>query len=113
MGRRGGYSCSSTFTFTVERPYDKETGEFYLEENAPDYPEDKLEWAEISLEVSGNSWYSPGEYSRLPEDCYPDDGDTEVESITDLDNRDWSNLLTSQELKEVYSELESNCKYSC
>lgn len=53
MGRRGGYSCSSTFTFTVERPYDKETGEFYLEENAPDYPEDKLEWAEISLEVSG------------------------------------------------------------
>lgn len=112
MGRRGGYSGSSTFTFTVERLYDQETGEYYLEENAPDYPEDRLEWTEISLEVSGNSWYSPGEYSRLPEDCYPDEGDTEVESITGPDNQDWSNLLTSKELENVYSELEANCKDS-
>ena len=71
-----------------------------------------MEWTEISLEVSGNSWYSPGEYSRLPEDCYPDEGDTEVESITGPDNQDWSNLLTSKELENVYSELEANCKDS-
>jgi len=31
MGRRGGYSGSSTFTFTVQRLKDKVTGEYYRE----------------------------------------------------------------------------------
>lgn len=114
MGRSRGYSGSATFNFTVERIQDKISGEYYLEEELEDVSssefESKFEFTSVELEVTGNSWYVPGEYSRLPEDCYPDEGDTEVESVIGPDDTDWYDQLTSKEIQEMYSELEERCK---
>jgi hypothetical protein len=117
MARSRGYSSSSTFNFEIERYFCPETKQYLLEKELPETHSEeeitsKFEYQTITLEVSGNSWHSPGEYSRLPEDCYPDDGDTEIDSIIGPDGQDWYNLLSSEELQDVYSELQSRCESS-
>jgi len=115
--RRGGYSGSSTFTFTVDRFLDKNTGEYLLEQDIPESISDeefssRFEFKELDLEVSGSSWYNPGYTSGPPEDCYPDEGDTEIDSVIGPDGEDFYDLLTSKEVEDITSQLDKNCQDS-
>ena len=117
MARNRGYSGSSTFNFEIERYFSFESKEYLLETQLPETESDdnfnsKFEYQTINLEVSGSSWYSPGESSRLPEDCYPDEGDTEIDSVLGPDGKDWYNLLTKEEIEDIYTELQSSCQDS-
>lgn len=117
MAKSRGYSGSSTFNFEIERYYSLETKQYLLEKDLPEIDSDsdfnsKFEYQTLTLEVSGNSWHTNGEYSRLPEDCYPDDGDTEVESVIGPDKKDWYFMLTSEEIQDIVDELQSRCESS-
>lgn len=72
-----GYNGSATITFCVERAKDSE-GKFHPVQEGDD-PE-RIE--EIEVEVSGRSYFAEGRFSGPPEDCYPDEGETEVETVT-------------------------------
>lgn len=105
-----GYSGSTNFTFEIERYRDKETGDYLLLDAVPASSDDnfEFEYETISLEISGNSYYSPGKYHALPEDCYPDEGDTEIESVIGPDGKDWYNLLTDQERSHIIDMISEN-----
>jgi hypothetical protein len=111
---KGGYSGSTSFTFTIERYVDNITNNIIsiedIDSNLSESDiEEKYTLNSFDLEVEGNSWYSPGVYSRAPEDCYPDEGDTEIESVKGPDGEDCRNLLTSEEENKIIETIESNC----
>jgi len=102
-----GYSGNADFEFEIERYKDKETGALYLESDLPDFDdkEFEFEYVLISLSVSGNSYFTPGKYHGAWEDSYPDEGDTEIESVTDENGKDWSQLLTEYETNAILERI--------
>lgn len=109
-----GYSGRVSFSIEVERYVDKSTGEILLPKNVNFSNEDfdfEYDIETIELEVTGNSYYTPGRYSGLPEDCYPDESETEIESVYDVNGKDWRDNLTSDEenmIIELIAEKVSN-----
>lgn len=59
---------------------------------------------EIELSIYGNSYFTPGRFNALPENCYPDEGGTEIETIT-LDGKPWSGELTDEETEQAEDQL--------
>lgn len=55
----------------------------------------------VPLSVKGRAYYQAGNYNALPENSYPDEGDVEILSITGPDNKDWYDLISSDEEKEI------------
>jgi len=98
MRKSGGYSGDAEFEFEIERYKDRETGEFFAEENLPNLEDDfEYDIVSITLVVEGNSYYYPAKYGKYPEDSEPADGDTEIESVLDAEGNDWYNKLTKNE----------------
>lgn len=62
------------------------------------------EGEELELEVYGRSYFRPGKISGLPENCYPDEGETEILKIT-LDGNPWDGNLTDKEIELAESQL--------
>lgn len=60
---------------------------------------------EIELSIYGSSYFQRGRTYGPPESCYPDEGETEIETIT-LDGKPWDGELTSEETKEAEAKLE-------
>jgi len=56
----------------------------YLRVESDDLPDEAETWPllEVTIEFSGSSWYSPGRSYGHPEDCYPEEGGTEIDSRT-------------------------------
>lgn len=108
------YSGNTTFDFEIERYRDKETGNYYLVSDVPDRSDDnfEFEYETITLEVSGSSYFVPGKISGPPEDCYPDEGDTEIESVIGPDGKDWYDRLSSSEINSIMSALAENVENS-
>ncbi len=99
----GGYSGRATIKFTIERVLDPKTNE--LREVRDDDPEE-LEVQYIELTIEGESYFEPGVTWKRPEDCYPDEGDTQINSITSP-GKIWDESdLTKKELKLVLEELD-------
>lgn len=55
----------------------------------------------ILLQVEGNSYFAAGKYFRLPENCYPDEGNTEITFVTGPDQLDWEDKLTASERERI------------
>lgn len=73
------------------------------EVKAKNLQDDQADVKVINLYVEGWSSYTPGYTSGLPEDCYPDESDSEIKKIVDDDGNDWFPLLSAKELIEINS----------
>jgi hypothetical protein len=106
------YSGSVSFSYEIERYKDKESGEFILENDLP--PDDdegfEFEYTLILLTIKGSSYYDPGSFSGPPENSYPEEEDTEIESITDSDGNDWEYRITESERSYILEDIQQNCE---
>ena len=92
------YSGTASFEFEVERYKSVSTGELVTADNYPDDAEESdYEYQLIKLNVEGSSYFTPGRTHGLPENCYPDEGDTEITSVIGPDGKDWSANLSDSE----------------
>lgn len=65
-------------------------------------PDGELE--EILLTITGKSYYTPAKTYGEPEDCYPEEGETEIISIM-RGKEVWNGELTSDETERVEEEI--------
>lgn len=93
------YSGNVSFEFEIERYKNKVSGVFVTDVN-PDN-EYLFDYELILLQVKGNSHFTSGRYHGAPESCYPDEGDTEIESVTGPDQLDWEDKLTASERERI------------
>jgi len=111
-----GYSGETTFDYEVERYRHKETGALYpidqvekgLDQTALEWLEFTYEYVCIPLQVEGSSYYAPGRTWGPPENCYPDEGDTELISLTDDDGNDWEDKITESERDSIMDMIQEN-----
>jgi len=104
--KRGGYAGSASFEFEVERYMNVKTGELILEDSLPeDAEESDFEYQCIELSVEGHSYFTPGRTQGDPDDCYPDEGETEITSIQGPDGKDWSDKISDYERNRIYDEI--------
>lgn len=102
-----GYSGSTSFEFEIERYKDKKTGQ-YIAYVLGEVDEERYEYTTIKLDVEGRSYFQPGKLSGLPEDCYPDEGETEIESVIGPDGKDWTDQLTHAEHDSLLEMIQEN-----
>lgn len=115
------YGGSADFEFIVERFLCKKTGLLVTEDAIPlEADDDEYEYKQISLHVEGRSYFEPGRYFGRPEDCYPDEGETEIISVVDESGKDWYRLLTKDEIDSISQEVDEyakdddrGCDYDC
>ncbi len=114
-----GYAGNTSFDFEIERYKNKETGTFHsIDEVEKQYPIFDLidvthEYIVINLEVEGRSYYERGRSHGLPEDCYPDEGDTEIMSVIGPDGKDWTDKLTASEELSIIDMIQQNVIDGC
>ncbi len=65
---------------------------------------------EIELTISGSAYFRSGKLSGPPEDCYPDEGDVEMEECKDANGVDWTNLLTDKERERILEKIEEEAR---
>lgn len=59
---------------------------------------------ELELEIYGSSYFQAGRTTGPIDNCYPDEGGTEIETIT-LDGKPWSGELTDEETEQAEDQL--------
>jgi len=92
------YSGTASFGYEVERYKSVATGELVTADNYPDDAEESnYEYQLIKLTVEGSSYFTPGRMHGHPDNCYPDEGDTEITSVLGPDGKDWSANLSDSE----------------
>lgn len=112
-----GYSGTASFEFEIERYKSKQTGEYRslkdveseLNNNpmlGDDWIELTFDYEAITLKVEGRAYFTPGKYSGLPENCYPDEGDIEMTSCTGPDGKDWEDQLVDSEYDDIISMID-------
>ena len=102
-----GYSGNTSFDFEIERYKDK-SGELLTSDKVED--QDEYDYETICLTVEGRSSYTPGKTFGLPENCYPDDGEIEILSVTGPDNKDWEDKLTEKEREDVLNAIDEKVR---
>lgn len=113
----GSWSGSGSFTYSIERFLDNQTGNYLTEPELPEnFDEERYEYTSVELTVTGSGYYTPARLYGPPEDCYPSDGELEIESIIGPDDKEWSLLITELEKDSIEIEfqdyLESHSGYS-
>lgn len=96
-----GYKGSATITFYVNRVKDA-NGKWQV-------PKPQDDWEELELEVHGTAYFQPGKLYGPPENCYPDEGQSEIESIT-LDGKPWDGELTDKETERAEEKLDESVR---
>ena len=106
-----GYSGNASFVFEVERYLNKSTGQMMFmdqaEAEAKNHPfgdawfEMNYEYQVIPLDIEGSAYYQEGRSYGPPENCYPDEGDVEITSVTNASNEDWSDKLSTSERDSI------------
>ncbi len=104
------YSGHASFNHEIERMKDAE-GNLYSEDEQ-DIP-DACEYVLIKLKVSGSSYFAEGRTYGPPENCYPDEGDTEITSVIGPDGKDWESILTADEKDTINDRLEAEVINNC
>jgi hypothetical protein len=106
-----GYSGTASFEFEIERYKDKESGELLSHDKVkPDDDGFEYEYQTIALQVEGRSYFAPGRTYGPPENCYPDEGDTEIESVIGPDGKDWESKLTDEERESIMTMIDENVR---
>jgi hypothetical protein len=106
MGR--SYSGTIDFQFDIERWSHPSVNELLTSKQMKDnnLHENDCEIHVIPLFVTGWASFTEGYTSGLPEDCYPDESDSDINSITDDDGNDWFNKLSQSELDDIWKKME-------
>lgn len=93
------YSGNISFEFYIERYKNKITGEVVTDVLPKD--EYLFDYEEVTLQIKGSSFFAPGNTFGRPEDSYPDEGNTEIESVIGPDQLDWEDKLTAKEREGI------------
>lgn len=93
-----GYKGSATVQLHVQRIKDLDTDQYRMVQDDDD--DERVE--ELELEVIGTSYFTPGRLSGPPEDCYPDEGETEILTVT-LNSKAFLGDLSKDETQEAES----------
>jgi hypothetical protein len=106
-----GYSGSTEFDFDIERYKNKTTGELHSIDSidqdmkntglGDDWLELCYEYQVITLTVEGRSYFQEGRTYGAPENCYPDEGETEITAVIGPDGKDWQNRLSASEVDSI------------
>ncbi len=105
-----GYSGTVHFTYEIERYKHKQTGALMRGEQS--FDENDYDYTIISLTVEGSDYFRPGKFSGPPENCYPDEGETEIRSVIGPDGKDWEDKLSDEEREEVLSIIQDEVEYN-
>lgn len=103
-----GYSGETSFDFPIERYRDKESGQLLVwdQNNQTNLDDDfEYQYEEHTLKVEGRSYFSPGKMYGPPENCYPDEGETEITAVIGPDGKDWEHLLTPSEKESILEQI--------
>jgi hypothetical protein len=73
-----GYKGNATIDFHINRVKDLNTDAYRPITDADDPDREE----ELELEIEGRSYFQEGRMYGPPENCYPDEGETEILSIT-------------------------------
>lgn len=103
------YSGTASFDYEIERMKDAE-GNLYTDSEAQP---DGCEYVVIKLKVTGSSYYEEGRTYGPPENCYPDEGCTEIQSVIGPDGKDWESVLTEAEKDRIQEELVEQVINNC
>lgn len=96
------YSGNCFCSVVIDRYKDSATEILYTESEAEDIDlDEKFQLEEIELFIEGNAYYEPGRLWGDPEECYPEESEVEIESITDKSGNDWKHKLTNSEIEMV------------
>ena len=96
------YSGNASFEYEVERYKNVLTGELIYNDDVPaDAEESDYEYQCITLFIEGQSYYVPAKTYGDPFSCFPSDGETEITSILDAENQDWSNKISDSEKDHI------------
>lgn len=60
----------------------------------------------ILLQVEGSSSFTSGKYFGQPENCFPDEGNTDITSVTGPDQTDWEAQLTPSERERIITMID-------
>lgn len=72
-----GYNGKATIDFHINRIKDLQTDQYRLFQDGDDPDREE----ELTLEIEGRSYYAEGRTWGPPENCYPDEGETEILSV--------------------------------
>jgi hypothetical protein len=97
-----GYSGYATIEFPIERIKDLTTDEYRPIKDGDDLSRSE----ELVLTITGRSYFYPGKFYGPPEECYPDEGDTEIISIT-WNGKPFPWDLTPEEEEAVLEQISS------
>jgi hypothetical protein len=103
------YKGHASFDHEIERMKDAEGNLYTDSEDAPD----GSAYAVINLKITGFSYFAKGRTFGLPEDCYPDEGCTEIHSIIGPDGKDWESVLTESEKNAIEEQIADNVINNC
>ena len=105
MGR--SYSGKIDFQFDIERWSHPSITDLFTSNQMKDnnLHENECEIHVIPLYVTGWVSFTEGFTSGLPENCYPDESDSDIDSITDDDGNDWFNKLSQSELNDIWKKI--------
>lgn len=106
MGR--SYCGQIDFQFDIERWSHPSISDLFTSSQLKDYnlQENECEVHIIPLYVAGWISFTEGVTSRLPEDCYPDESDSEIECITDDNGDNWLDKISKSELDDIWKKIE-------
>ena len=99
-----GYSGETSFEFEIERYKDRESGKLLPANQVPNDDDFEYEYQLIMLKIEGRSYFESGRSWGLPENCYPDEGETEITLVKGPDGKDWEDELTREE-KDIITEM--------
>lgn len=95
------YSGTTSFEFYIERYKNKISNELKTLDKV--HPEDEylFDLEEITIQVTGSSFFTQGHTFDAPEHCYPDEGNTEIQSVIGPDQLRWDDKLTKEEREKI------------
>lgn len=106
MGRT--YSGNYDFQFDVERWSHPSTPKLLTADDLKLQKLDENECSVIVIPLQINGWvsFTEGYTSGLPENCYPDESESDIESVTDENGEDWINKITPNEMDQLWKKLD-------
>lgn len=103
------YKGTANIPFEIERMRDKITGKYVMVDSVAEDAGTHI-YECIELDVQGYSYYQEGRTSGLPENCYPDEGDTEIESVIGPGGKDWEDELTGREREALLEAIDEHVR---
>lgn len=108
-----GYSGTATIDFDIERYRNIMTGNLVHPDKVNDLNEFLYEYVTHTLTIEGRSYYQPGRLYGPPEDCYPDEGETEIMSVIGPDGKNWEDQLSDGEKELILELIQENVMDGC